>query len=263
MIADRVREKIKEEHILKDKWVKELLYKASDPEELASAIERRIKFPSSNGPFIINNQEEYPTDIIAAYVELLPEIRGKISVAVGLLLYKMIYNDIVPSRELLEGLFSLIDEAKLEDCHILLFKWLNVKADILASDDKLWKLTYRMGMVAFANIQPKNKEAEEYWTAIWNSDKDYFWGAAFRGLRRVNPALAAKELPRLIARDIDSTKYTLIGMWKDTVSRSHLEDAIKTGLATEEKTFAGIALNLMLDKLTEEHRTELMLALKE
>lgn len=263
MISQQLKTRAKEPYILKDKWVKALTHKASDPEELATVIENRIKSPNIHGPHIFNTQDEYSTDIICAYVELMPELRSKVQTAVGLLLFRMLYNEITETRDLLEGVFSIIEECDLSQCHILLFKWLRDKKEsVFSSDDRLWKLTYRMGMIAFAIIQPKNQEIECYWKDIWASDSNYFWGAAFRGIYKCNPNYAAMELPLLISRSGNNTEYSLLGMWRDGISRSHLERAIKIGLNSKETQFAGLALNMLVDKLNEEHRDQLMTSLK-
>ena len=77
------------ENHLSDKWVKKII-KLYDPGPLADLIEERIKWPAHTGPYIQNNTDEKPVDIISALISSLPESRRKIELAVGLLLWKML-----------------------------------------------------------------------------------------------------------------------------------------------------------------------------
>lgn len=251
---------INENHIKKDSWVKDLR-KTFNPELLADLIKKRIEFPNSTGPFIRNQKDEIATDIIDAFIASSDEYRKKLTPAVGFLLYKMLHGKLTENHEILRGVFSIIRESKLLECNKLVYNWLQVKYDLGSSDQK-WKHTYRDGMMAYAQIQEKDKEIEDWWANIWMESSSAWWPAAFMGLRIQNPSRAMAELPALINRNTDKTSYLLVGTWNDLDARAMLESAIHRGI-NENSGWAGLALNLLLEKLSEADKIKLMLNLKD
>lgn len=250
-------------HIKRDSWVKDIR-KNFNPETLADLIKKRIEFPHSTGPFIRHDSDEEPSDIVDAFISQDEEYRNKLTPAVGLLLYRMLHDKIKEDHNLLRGVFSIIKESKLIECQKLVYTWLCKKwqDDDLDSSNSRWCATYRDGLMAFARIQSKgDKEIEKWWQSIWNDDSSIWWAAAFLGLRIQNPDIACKELPLLINRGVDKASYLLVGMWNDEDSRSKMEDAIKRGLDSNSG-WAGLALNMLLEKLSEPDRNKLMLNLK-
>jgi hypothetical protein len=251
---------IKEKHIRKDSWVKDLR-KTFNPEMLSDLIKKRIDSPNCTGPYVNSHKGEMPTDIICAFMLDDMEYKEKITPAVGLLLYKM-SNGIIPeNHDVLRGVFSIIQECDLKECNKLVFNWLVKKHSIFSSNDAKWKSTFREGLMAFAKIQDKNPEMETWWMSIWRSDQSFWWPAAFLGLRTQNPVMAAKEMPLMISRNIDRSPYLLLGIWSDENSRSIMEHAIKDGL-NANTGWAGFALNMLLEKLSDSQKDQLMLNLK-
>lgn len=251
---------VKEKHIRKDSWVKDII-KTYNPEILAELIKKRIEFPNSTGPFVKLTQDEVATDIIDAFIAEDDIFKEKLTPAIGFLLYKMLHGKMTESHEILRGVFSIIRESKLKECETLVYNWLNQKRDKLDAEDSKWRNTYREGMMAYARIQSKNKSIEDWWFNVWKESTSAWWPPAFLGLRIQNPELAAEELPLLIKRKIDKTPYLLIGMWTEESSRHYLEVAIKKGL-DENTGWAGFALNMLLEKLSDSDKTLLMLNLK-
>lgn len=251
---------IKEKHIKKDSWVKEVR-KTFNPEMLADLIKKRIDTPASTGPYVNVSKGEIPSDIVCAFILDDEVYKTKLTPAVGLLLYRMSNGKAPESHEILRGVFSIIQECNLKDCSTLLFNWLAKKHSLFTSKDEKWRLTFREGLMAFAKIQEKNSEMEFWWTNIWRGEESFWWPAAFLGLRTQNPIAAAKELPLMISRNIDRTPYLLLGIWSDESSRPIMERAIKDGL-NANTGWAGFALNMLLEKLPDNKKDELMLNLK-
>lgn len=253
--------KLNEKHIKKDSWLKDMR-RTFKPELIADLIKKRIEFSGSTGPFVRISENELPTDIIDALIAESEENRKKITPAVGLLLYKILHGKMSESHEILRGLFSIIHTSKLVECNKLVYAWLRHKYKALASSDQKWKQTYRDAIMAYAQVQNRaDKENENWWYGIWKNGTATWWPAAFLGLRIQNPEAASKELPLLMVRDLDKTQALLVGMWYDSESRGQFEKAIKAGL-DENTGWAGYALNMLLEKLTDEDKEQLMLNLK-
>lgn len=255
---------IKQKHIKKDAWVKEMT-KAYHPEALADLIEKRITKSVTIGPYVQSHNSEEPTDIINAFIQHgSTDFRDKIEPAVGLLLYKMMHGDSKETIEMLKGIFSIIKDSRLRNCHTLVQNWIVTRASYLKSDDLRWKETYRTGMIAFARIQNPNEPAiEKFWFDIWRwSEGNFWWPSSFLGLRIQNPELACGEFPLLLSRKIEKTPYLLLGMWDDFISRDQLEKSIKIGL-DNNSGWAGLVLNTLLEKLTTDSRDQLMSNLSE
>jgi hypothetical protein len=254
---------IHEKHIKKDSWVKDIR-KTFNPELLADLIRKRIEFPGSTGPFVSSQtKDEDPTDIIDAFIADSEEYRNKLTPAVGLLLYRMLHGKLGESHEILRGVFSIIRTSKLIECNQLVYNWLQKKNNAFTSNDPKWKHTYRDGMMAYAQIQSvKNKEIEDWWHSVWKEGSSVWWSAAFMGLQMQNPDVACAELPVLMERYPEKISYILFEMWNNTECRSKMEIAIKRGL-DENTGWAGLALNILLGKLTEADKNKLMLSLKE
>jgi len=253
-----------EKHIRKDSWVKKML-RTYNPELLAALIEKRIKHPNSTGPFITTN--ETSVDIINAYSTEGPEdFKEKIEPAVGLLLYKSLHGHMEASNDFLRHLFLIIRESKFVACHTLLQNWINKNASFLTSKRTDKQDAMRDALMAFAKIQNKDSGIEEYWINIWQEGQAHFWPVAFYGLRLQNPESACKELPLLVSRKIsnnmDKVQPLISGMWNDLQARPHLERAIKRGL-NENTGWAGLVLNLVLEKMDEKQKSEVMESLKE
>jgi len=253
-----------ETHIRRDAWVKSL-FKTYEPEALGELIEKRIKLPLSTGPYVIPSQEG-PVDIVNALIADGPEgFREKIEPAVGLLLYKMRHGQMEKSNEILQGVFSIIRGSKLTKCLTLVQNWLNENVSLLLSDKAKEQETMREGLMAFAKIQKKDPINEHYWTNLWRHGQACYWPASFHGLRQQNPKLACNELSLLVDRKVhgklDKAIYLVSGMWNDENARHQLECAIKRGLH-DNHNWAGMVLNLLLEKLTEEQRSGVMERLK-
>lgn len=252
---------LNEKFIKKDSWVKEMR-KTYNPEVLANLIKKRIEFSGSTGPFVRISENELPTDIVDALISDSDENRRKITPAVGLLLYKMLHGKIGESHEILRGVFSIIHESKLIECNTLVYNWLQTKFSVLSSTDYKWKETYRDGIMAYAQVQNRSdKEIEAWWYSVWTEGSSVWWPAAFLGLRIQNPDAACAELPVLLSRNPDKLQALLIGTWSDKESRAAFESAIKCGL-DNNTGWAGFALNMVLEKLTEADKEILMLNLK-
>lgn len=233
------------------------------PELLADLIKKRIEFPGSTGPYVRTTTEnEVATDIIDALIAETDENRQKITPAVGLLLYKMLHGKMTESHDILRGVFAIIHASKLVECNMLVYSWLTNNEKRLTSNDARWKQTYRDGVMAYAQVQSKcDKDTEAWWFNLWREGSSSWWPAAFLGLRIQNPVAACEELSLLMARDIDKTQALLVGAWSDPESRSPFERAIKRGL-DENTGWAGFALNMVLEKLTDADKEQLMLNLK-
>jgi hypothetical protein len=254
---------ITESHIKKDHWIKEVR-KTFNPELLADLIKKRIEFPNTTGPYIKHNSDELPTDIIDALIAHNEENRKKLTPAVGLLLFRLIHNKMPENHEILRGVFSIIRESKLVECEHLVYGWLQktykVAFEVNKNDSK-WRATYLSGMMAYAKIQSKDKDIEDWWYNIWRDNAPAWWPAAFLGLRIQNPDIAVAELPLLISRNMDKLSYLLLGMWSDLDCRPRFELAIRKGIDSNTG-WAGFALNTLLEKLTEADKNNLMLNLK-
>jgi hypothetical protein len=252
---------IHDKHIKKDSWVKDMT-KTFNPELLSELIKKRIEYPASAGPYVRRDaSDELPTDIIDAFIADNEEFRKKLEPAVGLLLYKMMHGKMTENHDILRGIFSIIRESKLTECRKLVSNWLVNKYEAGSRDPK-WKHTYRDGMMAYAQIQTKDKTTEEWWSNIWKESSSAWWPAAFLGLRIQNPKAACDELPLLISRNTEKATYLLVGMWTDIKSRGMLERAIKRGL-DENTGWGGLALNMILERLTEVDRNKIMLNLRD
>jgi hypothetical protein len=254
----------KEKHIRKDGWVKDLL-RTYNPEALATLIEKRIIQPHSNGPYVQSG--ETPIDIINAYIgdDGPADFREKIEPAIGLLLYKMLHGEKEVSHTVLRGIFDCIRESKLANCYTLLQSWLNQNASWLISENDKEQNTMRDALMAFAKIQKKDAATEHYWFNIWREGKACYHPAAFHGLRQQNPKAAIAELPllasRKLAQKLDKAQFLISGMWHDENSKHQLERAIKRGI-DDNSGWAGLVLNMLLDKLNETQKSELMERLK-
>lgn len=250
---------IHDKHIRKDSWVKDMR-KTFNPETLADLIKKRIEFPNVTGPYI-NKTDETPTDIISALIADDDENRKKLTPAVGFLLYKMLHGKMGESHEILRGVFAIISDCKLMECEQLVYDWLRAKHNHDPIDTR-WKHTYRDGMMAYAHIQSKkNKETEAWWLNIWRESSSVWWPAAFMGLRIQNPSAAIAELPLMISRNTDKAAYLLLGAWNDPDARGLLEQSIHRGL-NANTGWAGLALNMLLEKLTDEGKNQIMMSLK-
>jgi hypothetical protein len=251
---------IKETWIRRNPWCKEFRH-ASNSQTLADLIQKRLEYPKTTGPCIYDHNGEEPSDIIVAFILNEPGFRKIAEPAVGLLLWKL-KNKQLESKELLSGVFDIIRETKLAECSLLLYKWLKENYNYIISDDDKEKKLYRVGMVAYAYIQQKDIAIENYWYNIWKEAKEYWWSAAFLGLRLQNPKLAALELHRLIGRDIAISTQLLVEMWKDERSKSQLEMEIKSGMDRNSE-WSGLALNSILEKLSDSEKAILLINIKE
>jgi hypothetical protein len=242
-----------------DPWVKELK-KAYEPKEIATLIQKRLERPYVIGPWL--NKDEEASDIIDKIIAKKEGNRKKIAPAVGLLLYNLLNEQVPESHELLRGIFNIIGNSKLQECGSLVRKWLIAKKDAMNIDDVKWRTTYRVGMNAYAFVQDlKDEPLRRWWYNVWKDSSSFYWSVAFIGLRMQDPKAAAKELPTLIDRRYDKTSQILVAMWCDDQSRIAFENVISIAL-NDGETWAGIALNCMLEKLDDEKRKELLLGLK-
>jgi hypothetical protein len=246
-----------DEATLKDHWVKKLL-KTYDPGPLAELMEERIKWPST-GPSRPYNSSEQPTDIINALVSACPpnEFRKKLEPAVGLMLWKLMHNKLHESSDMITGVFNMIRVNRFTECSLLLRKWLNEKPRYLTASYKVDRDMYYTAMLTFADVQPQDKEIEEYWMNIWKNCTSSFYDPAFYGLRWQNPEVAVDEHELLLKRNTSYTAVHLVGLWRNIRSRATLERTIAKGLHQENK-YAARILNLMLTELNEDDKTELM-----
>lgn len=251
---------INEKHIRKDSWVKDLR-KTFSPELLANLIQKRIEFPSTTGPYIRSISDELSVDIIIAFISEEIEYRRKLTPAVGLLLYKLLYKEMTVSHEILRGIFLIIRDTRLVECRELVYNWLKENSNVLVSTDQKWKITYRDGLFAYAQIQFKDDFIKDWWLNLWKKGISFWWIVSFLGLRIQNPALACQELPLLISRNVDKTGYLLVGTWRDLEARPLIEKSIRIGI-NENTGWAGYALNSMLEKLSEEDKNKLMTNIK-
>jgi hypothetical protein len=253
---------LSDSNIKRDPWVK-AFKRTYIVEDIVELIVKRINSPSMHGPFIKPYQGEEPTDIINAFISKDESVRKKVAPAVGLLLYNLLHERITISHDLLRGTFALIKNSKLDECTMLLWKWLQKNEAAIASDDVKWKTTYREAMYAFAYVQrPNDSEVEKWWHSLWRTTSQFWWGAVFIGLRIQNPNLASTQLEALVkTRGFEKTDYLLAGMWADKRSRMQLETAICVGI-NEDSGWAGRALNQMWQKLAAEERVELMADMK-
>lgn len=250
---------IKETWIRKSPWCKELRH-APNSQLLAELIQKRLEWPKTTGPYINEHMGETSTDIIVSFILNEQGFREIAEPAVGLLLWKL-KNEKLESKELLCGVFDIIREAKLIDCALLTYRWLQKNYSYLLSDKEQEKKLYRIAMVAFAYIQPKEISVEQYWYNIWKEGTEYWWAAAFLGLRLQNPILAAKELQLLISRNIEKSSQLLVDMWKDDLSKSQLESEIKNGMKLNSD-WSGLVLNSILEKITDKEKAMLLTNLK-
>lgn len=247
---------IHEKHVKRDSWVKDIK-KTYDPALLSDLIKKRIEFPRSTGPYIKDG--ELSTDIVNSFITDDDSYRNKLAPAIGLLLYKMMNDALGESHELYRGVFYIIRECRLVECKRLVEDWLRLKFNTI--DDLNYLMTYRDALMAYALIQSKNKELEDWWHGIWKCSYSELWGAAFTGLRVQNPVLAATQLPLLVSRDINVMPHILVGMWADSVARKEMEICIRNGL-NSKIGWAGKALNVLLDKLSEKSKTALLTDMK-
>jgi len=251
---------LKDNYIKRDPWVKDMK-KSFDPNEIAILIKKRIDRPAINGPIIRHNNGEISTDIINVFIEANEEYRRRIVPAVGLLLHNLLHDKEQESHELLRGVFNIIANSKLKDCKLLLYKWLLKKKDAMNCDDIRWKTTYREGMIAYAYVQDREVEIEQWWYNVWKDCSIFWWSPAFLGIRVSNPTLAARQLPLLIERNYDKGAYLMASMWSDAASKEAFENAIAVGMK-DNVGWAGLAVNQVLEKLDDEKKNELMVGLK-
>jgi hypothetical protein len=251
---------LKDGYIKRDPWVK-AMKKSYDPEEIATLIKKRIASPGMNGPIVHHNSDETATSIVNVFIDANQEYKKKIVPAVGLLLYNLLYEKEQESHELLRGVFNIISNSKLKECKLLLYKWLLKKKDAMHCDDIKWKTTYREGMIAYAYVQDREVEIEQWWYNVWTNCSVFWWSPAFLGMRVSNPTLAGSEIPKLIERNYDKGAYLMASMWSDPASKEAFENAIAVGMK-DNACWAGLAVNQVLEKLDNEKKNELMLELK-
>jgi hypothetical protein len=249
--------------IKRDAWVK-ALKKAYLPDEIAALIEKRVQSPHMNGPFIRSIDGETAVDIVSNFMLKEEHYRKKIAPAVGLLLYNLLEERINVTHELLRGVFTIIKDTKLQECFLLLWKWLKKNEQALACDDIKWKTTYKHAMYAFAYVQHSgDTEIENWWMQIWNNGSSFWWGVAFIGLKVQNPVFASTQLENLIkVRRYEKTTPILTEMFADKQSRELLETAISVGIK-ENSGWAGYALNQLWGSLGAEERNKMMESLRE
>lgn len=253
------------DHIKKNAWLRSLS-QAIDPSLIATMIENRINNPNQIGPYYyFNNRDgEQPTDIISALIIESAEFRQKATPAISMIIYKFFKEGVKEDIVILSSVFEIVKNAKIKECHKLLYGWLQQNNSRLnnINCDEGKKSLYRNAMVAFAEIQEKKLDIENYWLNIWNANDPYWLVASFTGLRKQNPIMACKEIKTLIFRDTSKTKYLLSNTWKDEKCRSFLIEKIKEGL---EKTdgWAGKAINDLYDVLDYRDKHILMSSLKE
>jgi hypothetical protein len=245
-------------YVKRDPWVKGMK-KTNSPEEIVELLKKRIVSPGVNGPYVRHHNGEEPTDIINTFID--KGVNDVIVPAVGLLLHNLLHDKEKESHELLRGVFSIIANSRIKRCETLLYKWLLAKKDAMFCEDLKWKTTYRDGMIAFAYIQTRQEAIEQWWFNVWSNSSVFWWSPAFLGMRVSNPELAAKELPKLIERNYDKGAYLMASMWNDERSKIAFENAIAKGL-NENTGWAGIAVNVVLEKLDDEKKNELLLGLR-
>lgn len=244
----------------RDPWVKSLK-QAYSPEDIAEILLKRISNPNLYGPFLNKTSGEEGTDVINLFIDTSEEYKKKIVPAIGLILYNLLYDKLKESHELLRGVFSIIARSKLNECSVLLRKWLVKKKEAIICDDIKWKTTYREAMIAYAYVQNKEEAIEKWWLNLWNDDIQFWWSPAFLGLRIQNSSFASTQIKKLIERRYDKAPYLLASMWKDDLSRKHFESSIALGLNTNDG-WAGRALNMVIEKLSDDEKNELMCNLK-
>lgn len=248
---------LKDTYVKRDPWVKSMK-KASDPDEIATLIKKRIDSPAT-GPFV--RAGELSSDIVNLFISSNEEFKKKIVPAIGLLLYNLLHDKEKETHELLRGVFNIVANSKLKECKSLTYKWLLKKKDAMECDDIRWKTTYREGMIAYAYVQDRLPEIEQWWYNVWTDCSIFWWSPAFLGMRVSNPALAGSEIPKLIERNYDKGAYLMASMWSDPTSKQAFENAIALGMK-ENAGWAGIATNQVLEKLDDSKKNELMLGLR-
>lgn len=246
--------------IKKDSWIKNVK-KTYNPELLADLIKKRIEFPHSTGPLYRFNSDELPSDIIDTIIAYSQENRDKLAPAVGLLLYNMIHGKLTETYDLLQNIFSIIQNSKLTECETLVREWMFKNGEMTTSHDVKRKRTYRNAMMAYAVTQSKDLEIESWWLRVWRGSVSTWWLPSFMGLRVQNPALACNELRLLVDRKSDNIDYILLGTWYDRNARALFESSIRNGIE-ENAPWAGFALNTLLGKLALPERDVLMMNLK-
>jgi len=250
---------LKDSYIKRDPWVK-AMKKSFDPNEIAELIKKRIDKPGLNGP-IIHHNGGTSTDVINLFIDSNEEYRRRIAPAVGFILHNILHDKEKESHELLRGIFNIIANSKLKECKVLLYRWLLKHKQVIGCDDLKLKTTYREGMIAYAYIQDREILIEQWWHNVWNECSVFWWSPSFLGMRISNPALAASEIPKLIERNYDKGAFLMASMWSDPTSKAAFENAIATGMK-DNAGWAGIAVNQVLEKLDDEKKNELMLALR-
>lgn len=256
--------KIDDAGILNDPWVKKFV-QTFDAATLASLIAERLT-SASVGPYVSIHSDEQRSDIIDAFIASGNSLfRTKLEPAVANILYKALNN---PSQGyqtdcVLTGIFSIIKNSKLVACRKLMMDWLAKQVSLLTSTYNSEKRLYYQAMFAYANIQEKRAAlVEDWWLNIWKEGDSYFWSAAFYGLRHQNYETALKQIPLLIERrtKMEKAPAHLYHMWAD--DKDWFEHEIRTELE-KETGYAGMAINILIQRTNEEERRELFGRLKE
>jgi hypothetical protein len=265
-------DRIKETYVYNHEWVKRLR-KGSDLEDIGKAIQDRIEWPNITGPYIHQEENESSVDIIAALVDLEPDLHDKIEKAVGLMLYKMKHGDIGPSQKIYQGIFSIIRTNQFFECATLVHNWIKENESLvkpLSPNLKFYERepleakrnSFKDALHAFAYVQDKSQELEAWWFNLWYDTEMFYQFYAFIGLRRQNPLMAVKEIPLLLDRKLTNTATLLAWFWRDEASKKVFVNTIRDGVNNNEK-WAGIAMNTALEKMWPIEKEELMISLIE
>jgi hypothetical protein len=244
-----------------DPWVKGICTAAS-AEDMVALIMRRISSPAVTGPTAAflsrtNSPPELPSEIIYDLVINSYADYDLADEAMGIIMKRVLNKEIAPDPRVLENVFHLIEQLVLEKCSDDLYQWVKENIsymDVLTPPENKRVLLNAINALAYA--QKEDAGLESFWASLWEQSNQYWWNAAFHGIRYSDLDKAIELIPMLIDRKCSNVTFLLTSMWR-VKDDERIADALKKGIRAND-AWAGMAVNFLVSKMKYSEKTLLL-----
>jgi hypothetical protein len=234
-----------------DPWVKEFC-SAPSAEEMEKLIMKRLVEPNLNGPVVAYlsravSKPETPGEIIYDLVINSYADYDLCKEALGFIMKKIVNRNVKLTAYVLEDVFHLIERLVASQCSDDLYQWVKENVDGLTSMDGEKRRTLLNAINALSYCQMPSTNLGSFWTALWEQGNEYWWNAAFNGIRYFDIEKSITLVPKLIERKCSNTHFLLSSIWRvkdDERFANLLKKAIH-----DDQVWAGIAINTLAHKM--------------
>jgi len=139
----------------------------------------------------------------------------------------------------------------------ILFQWIKNNSSFMDPDASPGnKRTLLNAINALAYAQSEDDCPADFWTALWEQGNQYWWNAAFHGIRYADFDKAITLIPSLIDRKCSNVTFLLTSMWR-VKDDDRIAIALKKGIR-DNAPWAGAAVNFIASKMKYAEKTRLL-----